>query len=209
MWRPRLERDRRFYRFAAEIGELEPFRGMPEEIVRTFALGLLERIWMMGYERGDEYLGAASDVIDVAGWPFEPMGLINALMNCGATECVAGFIDEIVDDNGHHAGRYFITDLWRYAPPWALRIRRGRLRKRGDRRRPSDWRIVRVRILERDSYVCRYCGAAADSVDHVVPRRKGGSHDDDNLVAACRMCNSRKQHRTPDEAGMQLDRRTV
>ena len=53
---------------------------------------------------------------------------------------------------------------------------------------------MRLKVLSRDGYECAYCGQAADSVDHVVPRSKGGAmFDPDNLVACCRMCNSRKE----------------
>jgi len=54
----------------------------------------------------------------------------------------------------------------------------------------------RFRILLRDDFRCRYCGKEAPSValevDHVVPRSKGGSDDDGNLVAACFECNRGK-----------------
>jgi len=60
-------------------------------------------------------------------------------------------------------------------------------------------------VFERDGERCRYCGAAEHlTVDHVVPRCQGGSDDPDNLVVACRSCNSRKGGRTPQEAGMEL-----
>ena len=59
---------------------------------------------------------------------------------------------------------------------------------------------------ERDGKACRYCGRtdARLSIDHVVPRSKGGSDELENLVVACTPCNSRKSCRTPDEAGMVL-----
>ena len=54
------------------------------------------------------------------------------------------------------------------------------------------WKQQRLRVLARDAYTCVYCGEPANEVDHVVPRAKGGSHDLDNLVAACRRCNGIK-----------------
>lgn len=51
------------------------------------------------------------------------------------------------------------------------------------------WRKLRKRILERDQYICQYCGNEADTVDHVIERSKGGTDSLDNLVAACRRCN--------------------
>jgi 5-methylcytosine-specific restriction endonuclease McrA len=66
--------------------------------------------------------------------------------------------------------------------------------------------VSRRAVFARDDYRCQYCGARADSIDHVVPRSRGGRHDWDNLAAACRPCNTRKRDRTPDEAGMRLVR---
>jgi 5-methylcytosine-specific restriction endonuclease McrA len=60
-------------------------------------------------------------------------------------------------------------------------------------------------VFERDGRVCRYCGATDRlTIDHVLPRRRGGSDDLSNLVVACRQCNSKKGVRTPSEAGMAL-----
>lgn len=55
------------------------------------------------------------------------------------------------------------------------------------------WRVIRHRILSRDDFTCRYCGKKSPSmtVDHVVPVTRGGYHDESNLVAACRSCNSK------------------
>lgn len=47
----------------------------------------------------------------------------------------------------------------------------------------------RLRILQRDHCHCQYCGESASCVDHIVPWSYGGSDDDDNLVAACHICN--------------------
>ena len=51
---------------------------------------------------------------------------------------------------------------------------------------------LRPAVLERDGYVCPYCGRPADTVDHVIPVALGGTDTLDNLVAACKRCNSRK-----------------
>ena len=59
-------------------------------------------------------------------------------------------------------------------------------------------------ILERDGRRCAYCGSRASTVDHVLPRCRGGLDTFDNLVAACSPCNSRKADRTPAEARMTL-----
>ena len=52
--------------------------------------------------------------------------------------------------------------------------------------------------------MCAYCGGTAETVDHIVPRSRGGTLTWDNAVAACLRCNHRKADRTPAEAGMTL-----
>ena len=63
---------------------------------------------------------------------------------------------------------------------------------------PEAWSEIRKRILERDKRICHYCGKEADTVDHKTPVRFGGTDDEENLVACCRKCNSKK-HTTPYE----------
>ena len=55
-----------------------------------------------------------------------------------------------------------------------------------------EWKKQRERVLKRDNYTCMYCGQDATQVDHIIPRKRGGGHDLDNLVACCSPCNSRK-----------------
>jgi len=64
--------------------------------------------------------------------------------------------------------------------------------------------MSRRAVFARDNHVCGYCGGAADSIDHVMPRSRGGKNEWDNVIAACRGCNLRKRDRTPEEAGMKL-----
>ena len=67
--------------------------------------------------------------------------------------------------------------------------------------------LTRRAVFARDGWVCQYCGRTAENVDHVIPRSLGGSHTWDNVVAACRRCNSRKENRLPHEVGLRLARR--
>ena len=66
--------------------------------------------------------------------------------------------------------------------------------------------LTRRAVFARDGYVCQYCGLAAENVDHVVPKSKGGLHTWDNVVAACRACNARKEDRMLHEINMRLRR---
>jgi 5-methylcytosine-specific restriction endonuclease McrA len=61
-------------------------------------------------------------------------------------------------------------------------------------------------VFVRDDHTCQYCGAPAENIDHVLPRSRGGQHLWENVVAACRRCNSRKEDRLPSEAGFRLRR---
>ncbi|MBK9314736.1 MAG: HNH endonuclease [Acidobacteria bacterium] len=71
--------------------------------------------------------------------------------------------------------------------------------------------LSRKNILLRDHNTCQYCGRVfAQSeltLDHVVPKSRGGTSNWDNLVAACKKCNNRKGSDMPDEAGMKLLKR--
>jgi 5-methylcytosine-specific restriction endonuclease McrA len=65
----------------------------------------------------------------------------------------------------------------------------------------------RKAVFLRDGHACQYCGRQAENVDHVLPRSRGGRHSWDNVVAACRKCNARKENRLPAEVGLRLHRR--
>ncbi len=62
-------------------------------------------------------------------------------------------------------------------------------------------------VFARDGHRCQYCDSPADSIDHVVPRSRGGRHEWANVVAACRPCNVRKRDRLLSETSMRLRRR--
>ena len=69
--------------------------------------------------------------------------------------------------------------------------------------------ISRKNILVRDNYTCQYCGKQNKSltVDHVIPKFRGGQDTWENLVAACKECNQTKGERNSEEAGMPLSRK--
>ncbi len=70
--------------------------------------------------------------------------------------------------------------------------------------------VTRRGILSRDNYTCQYCGHSLPSaeltLDHVLPRCRGGKTTWENVVAACKPCNHRKGDRLPTEAHMRLQR---
>jgi 5-methylcytosine-specific restriction endonuclease McrA len=69
--------------------------------------------------------------------------------------------------------------------------------------------LTRKAVFARDGGRCVYCGAAATSLDHVVPRSRGGAHAWDNVVSACGRCNHVKADRGIAELGWRLRRQPV
>jgi 5-methylcytosine-specific restriction endonuclease McrA len=67
-------------------------------------------------------------------------------------------------------------------------------------------RLTKKEVFRRDSFTCQYCGRQTPhlTIDHIVPRHRGGAHTWRNLVAACPPCNRRKGGRTLDEIHMRL-----
>ena len=74
-------------------------------------------------------------------------------------------------------------------------------------------KFSRINVFARDEFRCQYCGARATgrelTLDHVIPRSRGGKHCWTNVVACCNRCNDRKGRMTPREAGMHLVREPV
>lgn len=65
--------------------------------------------------------------------------------------------------------------------------------------------LTRYNIFKRDGYQCQYCGTTKDlTLDHLIPRSKGGKSTWNNLVTACKKCNSKKGDSNPKEAGLVL-----
>ncbi len=71
--------------------------------------------------------------------------------------------------------------------------------------RPKTIKVNRKKILKRDRYACQYCGSKRNlTIDHVIPRSKGGKNTWGNLVSCCFRCNSKKGDKTLSESGMKL-----
>ncbi len=106
-------------------------------------------------------------------------------------------------DNGN--GDWVRTVRFRLAVPRIVRVLSySRLPRR-------DIKFSRRNIFARDNHTCQYCGhrfrASELSLDHVVPRSRGGRAHWENIVSACVRCNVRKGGRTPSEARLRLMRR--
>ena len=64
-------------------------------------------------------------------------------------------------------------------------------------------KITRRAVFARDGWACQYCGSRSNlTVDHVIPRSKGGSSNWENIVASCAPCNRRKGDHLPERANM-------
>jgi len=125
---------------------------------------------------------------------FEPLCVVS---DRRAVVLVLGEVAEIlhVGDRVMHSAHLSIP------VPSVVRLRRYA-------RVPYRWRtpLNRRSVFARDGHQCQYCGDTAESIDHVVPRSRGGSHTWENVVAACRPCNVRKRDRYLHETSMRLYR---
>ena len=83
-----------------------------------------------------------------------------------------------------------IRNLWRIKVPWS-----------------------KSNIFVRDNFTCQYCGVKLGkrqcTVDHVIPKSRGGKNKFDNVVCSCFECNNKKGDRLPSEAGMTLKRKPL
>ena len=101
----------------------------------------------------------------------------------------------------HPTGRVFRAERVTLAEPSVVRLRHYV-------KVPYQARIAlnRRAVFARDGHRCQYCGAAAENIDHVIPRSRGGMHVWDNVVASCRPCNARKRDHLLEDSGMKLRR---
>lgn len=123
---------------------------------------------------------------------YEPLSVVSARR---ATVLMLSDKADLVSGSGHtFHSEHLVVDV-----PSVVRLRRYVRVPFG--RRSS---LNRRGVFARDDGRCQYCGDAADSIDHVVPRAKGGQHTWENVVAACRPCNLRKRDRLLHETSMIL-----
>ncbi len=128
---------------------------------------------------------------------FEPLHV------CSLKRAVALLMHEVAErvEDGDKVLRSVNRD---FPVPSVIRLRR--FVKRPFRQRVA---FNRRNLFKRDDHTCQYCGTRSNdlTLDHVLPRSRGGPTNWDNVVACCKRCNARKRDRTPDEAGMALQRR--
>jgi 5-methylcytosine-specific restriction endonuclease McrA len=130
-------------------------------------------------------------LLNVTYEPLTTVGLKRAvcLVLCDKAEIV----HEDVTGQVMHSARFSLTT------PSVIRLRRYvRLPHRN--RVP----LTRAALMRRDNYRCVYCGRHGETIDHVIPRSRGGQHTWENTVAACQMCNHRKADRLLSELGWTL-----
>lgn len=123
---------------------------------------------------------------------YEPLGVVSA------RRAVVLVLDEKAEVI-HHNGEEFRSERMSVPVPSVIRLRYF-VRVPYQRRAP----LSRRAVFLRDGGRCQYCGKRAESIDHVVPRSKGGEHSWENVVAACGRCNSVKRDRMLEETHMRL-----
>lgn len=138
----------------------------------------------------------------IAAW--EPITLLNAsyelLSNDVTLKRAAKLLvkGKAVVHEGHESGKFLRDWPW---PKVLILVKYVKIAADVLYRPPH---VTRKGVLRRDRHRCGYCGASANTVDHVLPHSRGGQMSWNNLVAACRACNGRKGNRTPEEAKMPL-----
>jgi 5-methylcytosine-specific restriction endonuclease McrA len=129
---------------------------------------------------------------------YEPLGTVDVAR---AVRLVWKGTAEAVEPDGNRVLR---SQHFSFSVPSVIRL----IEYVDVRTRQSRSASKRARILMRDRHRCQYCGnrfsAFELTLDHILPRSRGGRTEPDNLCAACRPCNQRKGDRTPDEARMPL-----
>lgn len=112
------------------------------------------------------------------------------------------WVQESSKNNGNSQNEYIHTPKWRILVPRVIRLLEyGKMPRR-------EWKFNRKNILIRDNYQCQYCGKKYPlgfiTIDHIIPRSRGGMTNWTNVVTCCNKCNTKKGGRLPQEAGMKL-----
>lgn len=95
---------------------------------------------------------------------------------------------------------YIITEYKKYVKPLIIRL------LNYIKYSLKELKVNRKRIFSRDNYECVYCGYKKNlTIDHVLPKSRGGRNEWTNLVTSCFRCNLKKGDRTPEEAKMEMN----
>ena len=124
---------------------------------------------------------------------YEPLGVVSfkralVLVLCGKAAIIASDSEHPVIGTSGEWDRPSVIILRRY-----VKVPSGR-----------NVPVSRRGVLRRDGQRCAYCSASASTIDHVIPRSRGGADSWENLVACCLKCNNVKGDRTPQEMGWSL-----
>jgi len=143
----------------------------------------------------DRYPGRAMGRSLVLNATYEPLGVVSARR---AVVLVLASKADVI----HSSGELVHSERLAIEVPSVIRLRYF-VRVPYQRRAALSRRAVFVR----DEGRCQYCGRRAESIDHVIPRSRGGPHAWENVVAACRRCNTSKRDRLLEDTSMRLQRR--
>lgn len=124
---------------------------------------------------------------------FEPLNICNTRRAIGLMMTSKATL--ILNGRG-----YIRTVSQKYPRPSVIRLERMIKRPR------IRVKLSKREVLRRDNYTCQYCGKKVPhlTIDHIIPRSRGGEYKWSNLVAACPSCNHRKGGRTLEQAHMHL-----
>ena len=118
--------------------------------------------------------------------------------NCG----LGNWFQISSENNGNPSDEYIHTPNRRILIPRVIRL------LEYDKMPRREWKLNRKNILLRDNCQCQYCGKkyplSSMTIDHVIPRSRGGTASWTNVATCCNKCNAKKGGRLPQEAGMKL-----
>ncbi|MBI4788176.1 MAG: HNH endonuclease [Chloroflexi bacterium] len=139
-----------------------------------------------------------SEAVLVLNQNYEPLNVCHT--HRAVVLLIGGKAEIIVDSRGNIS-----TATAKFPRPSVIR-----LSHQVHRPRPH-LKLSRRAVFRRDDFTCQYCGVQSNhlTIDHVIPRHRGGKHAWDNVVSACDPCNRRKGGKTLKEAGLVLHRRAA
>jgi 5-methylcytosine-specific restriction endonuclease McrA len=123
---------------------------------------------------------------------YEPIGVVS-----GRRAVILALADKV--DVLAETGSKFVSARLEVAVPSVIRLRYY-VKVPYKRTAP----LSRRAVFARDQGKCQYCGKAAESIDHIIPRSKGGDHTWENVVACCRRCNTYKSDRLLKDCALKL-----